>query len=339
MSGKTYPLSELESLAVKALAAHNTAPDNAVTVARALVAAEADGLSGHGLSRLPSYCSQAASGKVNGHAVPRAEEVAAGALRVDARNGYAFPALALAIDKLSTMTDRTGVAAAAVTRSHHCGAAGYHVEALANRGLLGLLFANTPKAIAPWGGKMGVFGTNPIAFAAPRVGKDPLVIDLSLSRVARGKILIAQQKGERIPEGWALDQEGQNTSDPVAAMAGTMIPMGEAKGAALVLMVEILSAALTAANFGYEASSFFTAAGPPPSVGQFLVAFDPAPFSGGEFENRLESLITAILTQNGCRLPGDRRLKLRRKAEMEGIVLTARQEEQIMSLIQGRADW
>ena len=334
MSGKTYSLSQLEDLAVKALTAHNTASENAVIVGRALVAAEADGLRGHGLSRLPSYCSQAASGKVNGHAVPQVEKVATGALRVDARHGFAFPALALAIDKLSTLTDKTGVAAAAVTNSHHCGAAGYHVEALANRGLLGLLFANTPKAIAPWGGKIGVFGTNPIAFAAPRVGKNPLVIDLSLSKVARGKILIAQQKGERIPEGWALDQDGQNTNDPVAAMAGTMVPMGEAKGAALVLMVEILSAALTAANFGYEASSFFTAAGSPPSVGQLLVAFDSAPFSGGKFENRLESLIAAILTQNGCRLPGDRRLKSRRKAEMQGIILNVQQEEQIMSLIE-----
>jgi (2R)-3-sulfolactate dehydrogenase (NADP+) len=284
------------------------------------------------LSRLPSYCGQAASGKVDGHAVPQLTAPADAALRVDARHGFAFPALALAIEKLAAVTPKTGTCAAVVTNSHHCGAAGHHVEALARRGLLGLLFANTPKAIAPWGGRSGVFGTNPIAFAAPRSDKDPLVIDLSLSRVARGKIMAAQQRGETIPPGWALDEQGNDTTDPSAALAGTMIPMGGAKGSALVLMVEILAAALTAANFGFEASSFFSADGPPPSVGQLVIALDPTPFSGGTFDSRLETLLAAILNQPGCRLPGDRRLNLRRKAEAEGITLNAQQEKQLLTL-------
>jgi (2R)-3-sulfolactate dehydrogenase (NADP+) len=332
MNGKSYSLDELRSLAVRALSAHRTSDENAQSVARALVAAEADGLGGHGLSRLPSYCGQAASGKVDGHAVPQLTAPAAAVLRVDACHGFAFPALALAIEKLTALTPKTGTAAAVVTHSHHCGAAGYHVEALARRGLLGLLFANTPKAIAPWGGRSGVFGTNPIAFAAPRADKDPLVIDLSLSRVARGKIMAAQQKGETIPTGWALDEQGNDTTDPSAALAGTMIPMGGAKGSALVLMVEIMAAALTAANFGFEASSFFTADGPPPSVGQLLIALDPTPFSGGAFASRLETLLEAVLIQPGCRLPGDRRLNLRRNAEAEGITLNAQQEKQLLTL-------
>jgi len=332
MTAKNYSLDELRTLAAKALISHRTSDENARLVARALVAAEADGLSGHGLSRLPSYCSQAASGKVDGRAVPQFVEPAAAVLRVDARHGFAYPALAMAIEKLANVTPQTGTAAAVVNKSHHCGAAGYHVEALARRGFLGLLFANTPKAIAPWGGRSGVFGTNPIAFAAPRLGTDPLVIDLSLSRVARGKIMAAHQKGETIPTGWALDEQGKDTTDPSAALAGTMIPMGGAKGSALALMVEILSAALTAANFGFEASSFFTAEGPPPSVGQLLIAFDPAPFAGGTFDSRLENLLAMILSQPGCRLPGDRRLCLRRKAEAEGITLASHQEKQLLTL-------
>ncbi len=332
MSGKTYPLEKLRTIVAKALMAHNTGEENARVVARALVAAEADGLGGHGLSRLPSYCGQAASGKVDGHAVPQVSEATQAALRVDARHGFGFPALALAIEKLAAMTPNTGVAAAGVTNSHHCGAAGYHVEALASRGFIGVLFANTPKAMAPWGGHTGVFGTNPIAFAAPRKGAQPLVIDLSLSKVARGKIMAAGQKGETIPKGWALDKKGRETRDPAAALEGTMVPMGDAKGAALALMVEILAAALTAANFGFEASSFFTADGPPPSVGQLLIAFDPTPFSGGAFEDRLEALLSAILTQESCRLPGDRRLQLRRKAEAEGLALSQSQEEQLFRL-------
>jgi (2R)-3-sulfolactate dehydrogenase (NADP+) len=160
-----------------------------------------------------------------------------------------------------------------------------------------------------------------------------LVIDLSLSKVARGKIMVAKQNQESIPKGWALDSCGQPTADPEAALSGTMLPMGEAKGAALVLMVEVLSAALTAAHFGFEASSFFTAEGSPPSVGQLLMAIAPGLLSNGQFQTRLEDLIEAILRQENVRLPGDRRLKLREKAHRNGIWLTDRQYQNILSLI------
>jgi (2R)-3-sulfolactate dehydrogenase (NADP+) len=301
-------------------------------VAKAIVAAEAEGLKGHGLSRLPSYSAQAASGKVNGQVQPTSTRVADAAHRIDARNGFAYPALALAVEKLCATIPKTGIAVAAVTHSHHCGAAGYHVEALAQKGLIGLLFANTPKAIAPWGGDKGVFGTNPIAFAAPRNSHNPLVIDLSLSKVARGKIMVAEQEGKPIPEGWALDARGKPTTDPKAAMAGTMLPMGDAKGAALVLMVEVFAAALTAAHFGFEASSFFTAEGEPPGVGQLLIAVAPMPLSGDAFKDRLEILLTAILTQGNTRLPGDRRQRLHQMARENGIVITEKQYMQLIAL-------
>ncbi len=332
MSGRTISLAEATELAVKALTNHKTSPKNAALVAESLVSAEADGLNGHGLSRLPSYCGQSASGKVDGFARPEAVQVAAAAIKVDARHGFAYPALRLAIEKLTSLTPQTGIAVAAVSNSHHCGVAGHHVEVLARNGLCGLLFANTPQAIAPWGGSRGVFGTNPIAFAAPRTGEDPLVIDLSLSKVARGKIMFAQQEGKSIPKGWALDPNGASTTDPTAALAGTMLPMGEAKGAALVMMVEILAAALTSANFGYEASSFFTADGPAPSVGQMLIAVAPGPLSGGRYESRMAALIEAVLGQGNTRLPGDRRLISRQQANGEGLRLTYQQYDQLMSL-------
>ena len=257
------------------------------------------------------------------------------ALRIDARNGFAYPALALAVDKLAGTTLKSGIAVAAITHSHHCGAAGYHVEALAHKGLIGLLFANTPKAIAPWGGDKGIFGTNPIAFATPRAKHKPLVIDLSLSKVARGKIMVAENEGKSIPEGWALDPHGKPTTDPKAAMAGTMLPMGDAKGAALILMVEIMSAALTAAQFGFEASSFFSAEGNPAGVGQLLIAIAPGPLSGETFNERLEILLTAILGQPNTRLPGDRRLKLRQAALQNGISIPKQQYDQLVALGSG----
>ena len=332
MSTVTLGLADAALLAKNILVRHGTSEANAECVARALVAAEADGQKGHGLSRLPSYAAQAASGKVDGQAVPTLEQGARAALRIDARNGFAFPALAMAVDRLSSLAAETGIAAAGVHHSHHFGQAGYHVEQLAASGLIGLVFGNSPKAIAPWGGSEGVFGTNPVAFAAPRRTGPPLVIDLSLSKVARGKVMVAAKQGEPIPEGWALDRHGNPTTDAEAALQGTMLPMGDAKGAALVLMVEILAAALTGARFGFEASSFFTAEGEPPAVGQFLVAIDPRVFSGDAFAQRLETLIGAILEQQGTRLPGARRLGLRAESARNGVVVPAALYDELKAL-------
>lgn len=332
MTEITLSLDEAHALASAALIANGTSPDNARPVADALVAAEVDGQAGHGLSRVPSYAAQAASGKVDGRAVPTASPAGTAAWRVDACNGFAFPALALAVDRLAGTAPETGISVAAIHRSHHFGQAGYHVEALAERGLVGLVFGNSPEAIAPWGGNRPLFGTNPIAFSAPRRDRDPLVIDMSLSKVARGKIMVAARSGKPIPEGWALDADGAPTTDPKAALAGSMLPMADAKGAALVLMVEILAAALTGAHFGFEASSFFEAEGPPPGVGQLIVAIAPAPLSGGVFADRLEVLLSAIADQPGTRLPGAARSERRRRTRGEGIAIAEALHAEIAAL-------
>ncbi len=316
-------LSELRALIRNILVGHNTSDVNAAQVADALTLAEADGQKGHGASRIPSYAAQSLTGKVDGHAEPMVEQVSEAAFRVDACSGFAYPALNAAIEALGQLTPRSGIAAAAITNSHHSGVAGHQVEALANKGLVALSFGNGPVAIAPWGGKKGVFGTNPLAFAAPQTNKPPLVIDMSLSKVARGKVNVAAQKGEVIPKGWAVDQDGNPTTDPKTALDGTMLPMGDAKGAQLVLMVEILAAALSASQFGYEASSFFTGEGEPPHIGQFLIALDPGPFSANGFAGRLDDLLRAITDQPGTRLPGERRMGLREAAERDGVTLPA----------------
>jgi (2R)-3-sulfolactate dehydrogenase (NADP+) len=320
---ETIALAEAHRIAVAALVAANTSPANAASVADALIAAEADGLASHGLSRVAAYADQAKVGKVDGHAVPILTATAPGTLLVDAKDGFAYPAIEAAIARAAEMAKTAGTVAVGIANSHHFGAAGLHVEAAAKHGLVALLFGNSPAAIAPWGGLKPLFGTNPIAFACPRQGQPPLVIDLSLSKVARGKIMVAAQKGEAIPEGWALDPSGQPTTDAKQALAGTMLPLGDAKGAALVLMVELLSAALTASHFGFEASSFFDAKGPPPRVGQLLLLIDPARLAGAAFAARVETLLGAVLGQSGTRLPGARRLALRAKAAKDGIKVPA----------------
>ena len=144
-------------------------------------------------------------GKVDGHAVPNVSEPRTATLLIDAAGGFAYPALDLAIARLPGIAAKTGIAAAGLMRSHHCGVVGQHVERLADAGLVALMVANTPHAMAAWGGRKGVFGTNPIGFAVPRRGRPPVVVDMALSQVARGKIMTAAQKGEPIPEGWATE--------------------------------------------------------------------------------------------------------------------------------------
>lgn len=312
-------LADAEARLTELFASAGASPANAASVAWALVMAEADGLKGHGLSRVPTYLAMLKAGKIDGRAVPIARQPKPGVLAIDAAHGFAYPAIDLAVIELPAIARAQGVVAAPIRRSNHCGAAGLHVERLAEQGLVALLFANTPAAIAPWGGAKPVFGTNPIAFAAPLAGREPLVIDMALSKVARGPIVAAKQKGEAIPEGWALDAAGKPTTDASAALAGTMVPLGDAKGATLALMVEVLAAALVGTHFAFQASSFLDDKGGPPDTGQLILAIDPASMGGNWFDERMRLLAHAIEDQDGTRLPGMRRLALRAKARAEGI--------------------
>lgn len=310
---------QAEARLTEIFSAAGASPANAASVAWALVMAEADGLKGHGLSRVPTYLAMLKSGKIDGQVVPKATRPKPGVLAIDAGHGFAYPAIDLAVAELPHLAREQGVVAAPIRRSNHCGAAGLHVERLAEQGLVAMLFANTPGAIAPWGGSKPVFGTNPIAFAAPLAGREPVVIDMALSKVARGPIVAAKQKGQPIPEGWALDVHGKPTTDAEAALAGTMVPLGDAKGATLAMMVEILAAALVGAHFGFQASSFLDDRGGPPDTGQLILAIDPHAMGGNWFDERMRVLAHAIEAQEGTRLPGVRRLTLRAKARAEGI--------------------
>lgn len=326
-------LAEAEDLCVRALLASNVSEANARSTAKALVRAEADGQKGHGLSRIPSYSGQALSGKVDGFAVPTLSRPGTALLRVNAKSGFAYPAVDLAAETLPGIASVTGVASACIYNSHHLGQAGAHAERLANEGLVALVFSNSPKAINFWGGRGPMMGTNPIAFAAPRVDAEPLVIDLALSKVARGKILAAKNAGEKIPDSWALNADGNPTDDPAEAMQGSMLPIGDAKGAALVLMVELLAAALTGSNFGYEASSFFDVEGDSPRIGHTIIVFDPAMTSGGQFAERMDNIVAAIEHTDGARLPGTTRLEFRQKAAQNGLEISSALHKDIQTII------
>ncbi|MDA9009243.1 Ldh family oxidoreductase [Alphaproteobacteria bacterium] len=323
--------SQAESLIADAFINSKVSEANAKAVAQALVAAEVDGQKGHGFSRVGSYAAQSKSGKVDGFATPELTRDKPSFLKVDAKNGFAYPAVEMAIEALVGAARSNGIAGVAISNSHHCGQLSRHVEQLAERGLLAIMVANTPKAMAPWGGSKPLFGTNPIAFGVPRDGAAPLVIDLSMSKVARGKIMAANKASETIPEGWALDSKGNDTTDPKAALAGSMIPMGDAKGAALALLVEILAATVTGSNYSYEATSFFDGEGKPPSVGQFILAIDTGA-THDLFAQRLEGLLSEMLEQDGTRLPGQKRLNGRKMCEEHGVSVPKAVLEEIKAL-------
>lgn len=315
-------LDDVTALVARALKRAGASNAMAETTAAALVAAEAQGLGGHGLSRVALYAQHVREGRADGKAKPRILRRKGAACLVDAGGGLAYLATALAVAEAVKRAKRYGVAFIGVTNSHHFGAAAHHLEPITQAGLVGFAFTNSPAAINAWGGKRPLFGTNPIAAAFPRRDHDPVVVDLSLTEVARGKIMVAAKEGKPIPAGWAFDKDGNPTTDAKAALTGSMAAIGGVKGTMLALTVELLCCALTGAAFGFENNSFFEPGGKP-RIGHAILAINPDAFAGVEsYYARLEVLIAALLADEGVRLPGTRRRQALVRARAEGIEVT-----------------
>jgi len=320
MSAVTIPVEELERTMAAALVRSGASESMARVTARALAAAEMDGLPSHGASRIPQYCGHVKNGRATGSAVPAIARDSRAACLVDAHGGLAFEACGLAVREAIRRAREFGVSFVSVGNSNHFGVAAYHLEPVAEAGLVGLAFGNSPAAMPAWGGRRALFGTNPVAAVFPRRSAPPVVIDVSLSAVARGKIMVAARDGKPIPEGWAVDKEGRPATDARAALEGSMLPAGGVKGAMLALTVELIACAFSGAAFGFESDSFFSEEGRPTRIGQAFLAIDPAALAGREvFLERVETLVAAMLEDEGVRLPGARRLEQREKARKSGI--------------------
>jgi (2R)-3-sulfolactate dehydrogenase (NADP+) len=310
----------LNVLAVGSLRHAGALPATAESTARALVYADLRGLPSHGVSRLPMYCAQLRNGRVDPAAQSAIVADRGASVLIDAADGLAYPACDLAVSTLIGRARQFGSAVAGVKRSHHFGVGAAHLAALGEAGMVALAFSNSPAAMPAWGGKRALFGTNPIAAVFPRRNGEPLVIDLALSQIARGKIALAARDGKPIPEGWATTRDGLPTTDARAALDGMMLPFGGAKGAMLALIVELLTAALTGANFGYEAGSFLTEEGERSRIGHLFWAIDPGALAGNDaYLSRVEALIEMMLEDDDVRLPGYRREGLARTAYEQGV--------------------
>ena len=328
-----FTIDALTNLAKRALVRAGAHSDMAAATARALVYADARGLASHGVARILQYATHLSNGRADGGAQPVIVQAKGAAVLIDAGCGLAFPACALAIDTAIHRAREFGVAFAGVTNSHHFGVAAYHLEAVGAAGLVGVAMSNSPAAMPAAGGKRPLFGTNPIAAIFPRNEGAALLVDLSLSEVARGKLMVAAKEGKAIPLGWALDKDGNPTTDPQAGLEGSMLPMGGTKGALLALIVELLVTALTGAALGFEASSFFVDEGNRPRLGQAFLVIDPDALAGRTvYLARVETLITAMVADRGVRLPGQRRNALAAKSVTDGIEIPSALAEQLDKL-------
>ncbi len=328
---------ELQLLCSRALVCAGASEANAASTACGLVYADEQGTASHGVSRVPQYAGHMKAGRVAGHAIPVVARQHGASAVIDAGDGLAFPACDLAIETAKEIASRLGVAFVAVKNSYHFGAAIYHLEAIAKAGMVGLAFSNSPAAMAAAGGKKPLFGTNPMAAIFPRAGTDPLAIDLALSEVARGKLMLAAKDGKQIPLGWALDADGNPTTDPTKGLKGSMAPLGaasgSAKGAMLALTIELLVTAFTGAHLGFEADSFFEVEGNQPKLGQAFLVIDPNAMGGAAvFAERVETLVAAMLESDTVRLPGARRYDLQRKAQRDGLTIPDALHAQLLQL-------
>lgn len=317
----TLTTAELTDLVVRALKRAGASKAMAQTTADALVVAEAEGLSGHGLSRVALYAQHLREGRANGKAKPKILRKQGATCLIDAGGGLAFPAAALAVTEVVKRARRYGIAFAGVTNSHHFGAAAYHLAPIADAGMTGIALTNSPAAINAWGGKRAYFGTNPVAAIFPRKDAAPIVVDLSLTEVTRGKIMLMAKEGKPIPLGWAVDRDGNPTTSAQAALTGSLTAIGGVKGAALALMVEALCVALTGAALSVENDSYFEP-GNKPRIGHALIAIDPQALAGAEvYFSRIEDMVAGMLADDGVRLPGARRQAALAQAQAGGIAV------------------
>lgn len=296
-------LDDIETTTKVALERHGALPWIAGEVARAVRKAEAVGNKICGLYYLESYCQQLQSGRVKGDVEPVVTRPKPATVMVDARFGFAQPAFALALPEALAAARECGVASLAVGHAHTCTSVGYFTEQIAREGLIGLGMTNASPIVAPPGGKTRVIGTNPIAFSVPD-GKGGIAMqfDQSTTTVALGKITMAKAAGERIPEGWAVDADGRPTTDPAAALGGSLVSMGSYKGWGFGLMAELLAAGMTGGVVSQDVKPLKAPEGPPHDLGQYYVLMDPA--LSGAFFDRLGQVAGGVGQDAGARMPG-----------------------------------
>jgi delta1-piperideine-2-carboxylate reductase len=333
-SAQTVTLSfeALVDLLERIFTRHGVAPAGAAILARNCAGCERDGSHSHGIFRIPGYVSSLASGWVDGAAVPVVEDTGGAYIRVDARNGFTQPAFLAARGLLVERARKHGIALLAIRRSHHFSALWPDVEPLAEEGLVALSFVNSMSVVVPHGGSKALYGTNPIAFAAPRRDEPPFVFDMATSAIANGDVQIAAREGRLLPEGMGVDRDGRPTRDPKAILdGGALLAFGGHKGSTIALMVEILGAALTGGYFSGEFDWSGFRGAQTPKTGQLFIVIDPERGGNEAFAGRVSEICDLTRAAGQERLPGDRRRIVREASLRDGIRLAAADHAMLLS--------
>jgi (2R)-3-sulfolactate dehydrogenase (NADP+) len=310
-------LDEATALCERSAIAAGASPIVALSLARSVVAAEADGQATVGLSHLIDYLDALEAGRIDGDVVPEITQPAPAIILSDARGGAAHPGFDAAFEKLVETASTFGIALFTQRNAFTCGSLSYFVGRLAERGLAGIAATNGPALVAGSGSTKPVYCTNPMAFAAPVAGGPPLLIDQSSSATAFVSIRAAANRGEAIPAGWALDAEGRPTTDPSAAMKGALLAFGGGRGANVALMVEVLAAGFSGANWSLDAPPFGVGA-EGPGTGMTVIAIAPR-LIDPDFEARLARQIERLSSEYGVHIPGRAKAEARERARREGI--------------------
>ena len=308
MSTIALTINEIYELAYQCLLNNGCNDENAAAAARTISSAEQDGAISHGLFRLPGYIKSLRSGKVNGHAKPKSEQLTPAAIRLDGDNGFAPLAIEFGTPLLVEAAKALGVAVLTIRNSFHFAALWPEVEGIAKEGLVGLACTVHTPMVAPFGAKEAFFSTNPIAFAYPRPGQDPYVFDMATAAKARGDIGVAARDGHELPLGVGLDADGNPTTDAKKIhQGGVILPFGGYKGSAIATMIELLSAGLVGDYFSYEAVEADNRDGGPARGGEFMMALSPEVLAGADWAAHSEAFLTRLGGMEGVRLPGQRR--------------------------------
>lgn len=317
-------LSELTALLARIFERNEVRPETAHILAENCAMCERDGSISHGIFRMTGYLGSLNSGWVDGMAVPVVEDAAPAFARADANNGFAQAALAVARPLLFDKAKTNGAAILAIRNSHHMTALWPDVEPFARQGLIAICVVNSFQTTVPYGAKAPVFGTNPIAFAAPRASGDPIVFDMATSATAHGDVQIAAREGHSLPEGYGVDAEGRPTTDPRAVLdGGALLTFGGHKGSAISMMIELLSAALTGGHYSWEFDWSAYPGAATPHTGQLIILIDPRHAGGQPFTQRADALTAKLREAGLTRMPGERRYRNRRNAEANGIPIAA----------------
>ncbi|MFG5778717.1 Ldh family oxidoreductase [Comamonas sp. J-3] len=315
------PEAELHSLALRVLQHLGLSQRHAAAIARIVVAGQRDACQSHGIYRILSVAQTIRTGLVDLQAEPVVQATQGAITRVDARQAFSPLALEAGLPQLVAATRQLGLGALVINHCFHFSALWPEVEMLTEQGLAALVMTPSHAWVAPAGGKQGVFGTNPIAFGWPRPGPYPYVFDFATSAIARGDLELHRRAGLPLPAGAGVDADGQPSTDPVAVAKGAMLTFGGHKGSALSTMVELMAGALVGDLTSQGSMAFDAGKGGMPYHGHLLLAFDPVRFSGGDAqagEQRAEALFAAI-TEQGARLPSERRFAARAESAKHGI--------------------